>query len=450
MLVGVMRRDSLAEAEILSSAEKRALVSRVAASDAFRKAPRLREFFGYVAECTIAQRLDDVREQVIADKVFQRKVDYYELQDSIVRAEARNLRRRLDQYFETEGAAEPIVVSMPKGGYALCFSRRLALTSAEIVESKAPALSAEGVPVPVQAALAEPLATGLGRSGGYQAACAILSLIAVIAVGFACHWRAQAREATLPGAWKENTTAFPFPAVFSSGRDTLVVTSDTAVLQMLQISGKRVSLNDYIVRAYPPLPHVSPPNLQAMLNRFEYTDGNETALAGSILRKNAALIRRTYLRSGHEVQLSDFKGNNVILIGSPLSNPWAQLYAERLDFQFELEAGRGIVLRNPSPRRGERAEYPAPGDAEHHWAYARLALLPPEAENGGAALLIAGTSAAATAAAGEFMLDDQRVAAALKQAGINPFGLPRYFELVLRATTFSGGATKSEVIATRR
>ncbi len=110
--------------EFLTANGKRELIGRVADSDLFRRAPKLREFFLYVADCTLENRFDDVRGQAIAEKVFHRTLDHYDVGDTIVRAEARNLRKRLENYFITEGAGEPFVVVMPKGGYSLAFRPR--------------------------------------------------------------------------------------------------------------------------------------------------------------------------------------------------------------------------------------------------------------------------------------------------------------------------------------
>jgi hypothetical protein len=110
--------------ELSAVKEKKELVDRVANSPTFQRSPRLREFLLYVADCTIGERLEGVREQQIAANVFNRKADYNPGQDNIVRVEARSLRKRLETYFATEGKDEPIVISMPKGSYSICFEIR--------------------------------------------------------------------------------------------------------------------------------------------------------------------------------------------------------------------------------------------------------------------------------------------------------------------------------------
>ena len=100
------------------------LVLRVAASGEFCKSARLRHFLLYVCEKTLTDSLQDTHEQQIGLEVFDRRPGYNPGEDNIVRVEARELRRRLDRYFESEGADEPIRIRIPKGSYAPVFEAR--------------------------------------------------------------------------------------------------------------------------------------------------------------------------------------------------------------------------------------------------------------------------------------------------------------------------------------
>src|SRR5208283_4089524 len=91
------------------------LVQRVADSIYFRKGPKLRAFLLYVCENTILGRPEEVREQLIGSKIFGRRPDYDPSDDNIVRVEARELRKRLEAYFASEGKNEAIILEIPKG-----------------------------------------------------------------------------------------------------------------------------------------------------------------------------------------------------------------------------------------------------------------------------------------------------------------------------------------------
>ncbi len=79
MFPEVAPQNALETADVQS---RRALVDRVASSELFQKAHRLREFLLYVADCTLSNRPTEVREQVIAERVFGRKPEFQAAEDS--------------------------------------------------------------------------------------------------------------------------------------------------------------------------------------------------------------------------------------------------------------------------------------------------------------------------------------------------------------------------------
>ncbi len=418
---------------------KRALVARVAASELFGKAPRLREFLLYAAECTLENRLLEVREQVIAERVFARRPDFQGTQDSIVRAEARNLRKRLETYFASEGIHEPVVVIMPKGGYALAFESRPQAVSLEIYPPPLSGSSA-GAAAPSVVASASLVSRPaiLGRAEWLLAAVCILFVVAALA------FAVGSRQGRIALEQRVGITQpiLPFSALFGHGRGAVIVTSDTGFLQIATLAHHALSLNDYIARTYPDALDVKPPDLIRNWNVYEFTDGREMNIAGLILSSYPQFARGIMLRSGHEVTLEELKTHPAVLIGSPISNPWAQLYEDGLNFRCELNPSGGILFRNNGK------PYPGPDDLGHDRTYARVAFLPGSADTP-AALLIAGTTAQSTEAAGELVADPTRFARALHSVGIDPTGPARFFEILLRSNVFVGGSTAPEIVAWR-
>jgi hypothetical protein len=108
----------------LGDAECRLLVARILASREFQRAIRLRAFLTYVVEKKIVGAPEEVTESLIGHRVFGRPAAYSPGEDSIVRTEARTLRQRLERYFAGEGAGEPVVLEIPRGGYLPVFRLR--------------------------------------------------------------------------------------------------------------------------------------------------------------------------------------------------------------------------------------------------------------------------------------------------------------------------------------
>lgn len=99
--------------------DARAAVERITASRAFRGLDRLSHFLRFVVQESIDGRADQIKEYVIGLEVYQKDASGYDPRtDSTVRVEAAKLRSKLTRYYETEGQADPVVISIPKGTYA--------------------------------------------------------------------------------------------------------------------------------------------------------------------------------------------------------------------------------------------------------------------------------------------------------------------------------------------
>ncbi len=425
----------------LDRKQKRQLVDRVANSATFLRSPRLRDFLLYVADCTLNDRPEDAREQQIAQNVFNRRPDYNAGQDNIVRVEARSLRKRLEAYFLSEGKDEPFVLVIPRGSYAVSFEARTAEANGTPEEAVAIA------PVPV-----EPAKRPVKRWVSYlQDPRTLLAVIVLLLAALAILLYLRGASGPAPS---QAAHVLPLSEFIDSPLETYIVTSDTCLVAIQDLSRQRITLKDYINRRYPAEAPLSSGTLEAvqfLLDR-NYTDAHEVAVAGRILQLTGRLPQHMSLRSARKVQLSDLQNHNVILLGGTISNPWAKLYFDKLNFESNVKdvpTGQRVFFRNRAPRPGEQTEYFSPtlsGQAGE--AYAVVAFMP-NVSGSGSALVLAGTTAEATAAAGDFVLDSHRVSNALKAIRIDPAGTPRYFELMLKAMTFPGGATQASVVAWR-
>lgn len=118
--------------------ECRALVSRILSSTDFQRATKQREFLLYVLDRSLSGCPEDVTEALIGHRVYGRPASYNAGNDSIVRTEARTLRKRLEHYFATDGSAEPVVLEIPRGGYLPVFRPRTAAAPPPLDVSRHP------------------------------------------------------------------------------------------------------------------------------------------------------------------------------------------------------------------------------------------------------------------------------------------------------------------------
>jgi adenylate cyclase len=107
-----------------SSDEVRAQLRRILAEPTLQASPARRELLRFVVDETLAGRADRLKGFTIALAVFGRQDDFDPQSDPVVRVEARRLRRDLGSYYVTAGKRDPLVISIPKGGYVPHFEWR--------------------------------------------------------------------------------------------------------------------------------------------------------------------------------------------------------------------------------------------------------------------------------------------------------------------------------------
>lgn len=107
----------------------RAQLERIVGSPDFAVPERARKFLRYVVEEFLVGRAERIKAYNIAVDVFERTETFDSQSDPVVRIEAGRLRRALERYYLTAGRDDPIVISIPKGGYVPTFTGRAISTA---------------------------------------------------------------------------------------------------------------------------------------------------------------------------------------------------------------------------------------------------------------------------------------------------------------------------------
>jgi len=408
------------------------LVLRVAESAHFQKSPKLREFLLYVCERTLQNRQDEVREHQIGNQVFGRRGNYSPAEDNIVRVEARQLRKRLDEYFASKGKDEPVVIVIPKGTYIPTFAPR---PTPEPVNGVAIPPVPAVAPTPVFARLA------------LRYAIPVILLLACIWL-----WKQNLDLRAVADARANQKLAHPWAEVFDSNHQTYVVVADSARVLTQEILGRTVSLTEYLSRKRSPQSPSPKPDINGildMLSSRRYTSLADVILVGRILQLSSNYWTRTFIRSARDVEIRDFKTHNIILIGSTRSTPWDELFDQVLnfDFRFDEKTKRAYFL-NRSPKSGERPAYYAGVNNGIAETYAVVSLVPNLNHNGNV-LILAGANMEGTEAAGEFTANPERSGKLFRDLGLLKDGRLEYFEVLLKSRTVAGMARESDVVAWR-
>lgn len=92
-------------------------LEKILTSGEFSNAPRAQQFLRFVVEETLANRAGDIKEPLVAARVFNLSADFDRRRNSIVRAEATHVRRRLRDYYIGSGVSDSVIIDLPRGGY---------------------------------------------------------------------------------------------------------------------------------------------------------------------------------------------------------------------------------------------------------------------------------------------------------------------------------------------
>lgn len=122
---GIAGGNQLMGQNLPSADEISGQLERILKSPGFVNAGRLGPFLQYVVDATINGRGPSLKESILGVEVFGRPADYDPRTDPIVRVEARRLRARLAEYYDSAGSADPIVIDLPKGAYLPSFRQRV-------------------------------------------------------------------------------------------------------------------------------------------------------------------------------------------------------------------------------------------------------------------------------------------------------------------------------------
>jgi hypothetical protein len=448
----------------LSSEDCTALLQRIVESQELRRSARLRELLLYLGQRYI-QGATSVREQEVGEAVFERPLEYDTTLDNIVRVNVSELRKRLAHYFDQEGAAEPVVLEIPRGGYLPVLLRRYeqpmsaeTATSADEVqtvsrgEEERPAepVSVAALTTTDSPANSAPHSPALSTGNSRSLLIPVLAVL-LLCAGIACavlQWQNEGLRAQLQ-PWKADPSLQGlWGQFFASGREVDIVSADSSYAMEEDLLGHAISLDDYLdynYKHFSDQPSVDPATRHALSLILDRNSGSigDFKVAARILALGGqdANLKLTSARS---YSPESIKANDIILIGSRESNPWVELYKDRMNFypEYDYALHRSYIV-NRVPRPGEQPVYSAAEDRNR--GYSVVVYLPNLSEHRNA-LIIAGTDSQATLAAGDFVTSSAGMVAIRKYLPAGPFP---YFEVVLGSSRLVGTPLHTEILAVR-
>jgi len=98
-------------------------LDRILESRHFRSSKQGKRFLRYIVEQTLEGNAGFLKERLLGAALFDRAPDYSTGEDSVVRVQANEVRRRLDAYRAEDSAQSSILIELPVGTYAPVFRK---------------------------------------------------------------------------------------------------------------------------------------------------------------------------------------------------------------------------------------------------------------------------------------------------------------------------------------
>jgi hypothetical protein len=389
-------------------------------SSTFRRSRRCQMFLSFVVESALAGGADNLKERTIAVEVFGRPPTCDLGEDSIVRVGAREVRKRLAQYYQSrESVGQAVRIDIPAGSYAPEFR----YVDEPVLAEEAP----------------RELVVGRKHTLAWIAIPAVL--LALLIVGtFALLKPADPEQ--------ENFQAFWAP-ILKTDSPLLIAVAHPIIYQ----PSVRALVESE--RGLPPLKVYRQRPVELPPERLNGSDWNavtdqfvgygDLVAAWEFLRLFSSRSEAPRLRLASKISFDDLREGPAVLIGA-FTNRWTLEMNQDLRFQFQMEAGTVnpmiVDTADPSNHWGLLSEAD-PNDSHLEEDYVLVTRLI-NSRTGKLLVIAAGLKGAGTEGAGRFLVTPSQLGSLLAKL---PANWPqKNLQLVLHTKIISNTPTRAELL----
>lgn len=407
----------------LFATEVRRELRRVVESTAFRGSHRCTGFLEFVVTKALQGDAESLKERTLAVELFGRKAAADLAEDSIVRVGAREVRKRLAQYYLEEGAGDHVRIELPSGSYAPVFHE---------AGPRPPSPADAGVEPAVEPRPAKGLAAGRPRRLRLWLGVLAVAVAACAFVG----WRWMGRppsdfEIFWQPALSQSTpviVAMAHPLVYHPSTRAKVLTDQkdgpTDLPFQRPVERDLLTASDFV------------PVLD------QYTGFGDTVAVVRLGVLFAQRSRAVRVRLASKLDFNDLRDSATILVGG-FTNRWTTELTKSFRFRFQYnEAGLPCII---DAKTGKNRWLLAKNDngrsAEDYILIARV----PNSESGRFIVILAGLTQYGTQEAGRILAEPDALVSVLKQLPSD--WRQKNLELVLHSSVVGDAPTPPELAA---
>ena len=391
-------------------------LDNILSSRYFRSADRSKEFLRHVVLSKLDGHTERLKERAIGTEVFRRPPGYATGDDPVVRVQAGEVRRRLEDYYRTAEQPSPMRIELPVGAYAPVFH-------------PCPAPCGPKAPPYPRTPAAPASRRSLLLKVTVPLAATLLAAFTVVAL-----FRSSDRSAHATGALEQ----FWGPAI----------SSHQPILVCIANASSDSSEQDAVGSPQPDsgLPRIDSSNVEGSLpgqnkNR-EIVPAADASVAFLLSGVFAKFDKPSQLRIGGSSTFEDLRNSPAAIIGG-FNNKWTMQLISNLHFAFVRENGQYVIREQvPGGRVWTTRMGPHGENVEDFAIVGRLI----DSKTGQFTVTVAGIGPRGTQAAGEFVSSPRLLQQGLAKAP--SAWLERNLEVLLQTTVTDSVAGPPRVIAT--
>ena len=421
--------------------------------EAFSGSPRSQQFLHFVVQQSIDGKFESLKERMIGVELFHLPPTYDTGENAIVRVTATDVRKRLLQHYGVNGNGSEYRINILRGSY---------IPEITWIPRAVPFPYPHSEPLPEldrpnsRESVAEPQRNPESPTRTKSILFSIPIALLFLALSFWAGY--QSRKPMAPRA---SIAVLPWSVILGAGHTLQIVASDPDFATLQDVTKHAISLSDYANEKYFPDNSTLSPELRNFC--VKYLRGTRAAdvdlpIVAKISLLTAPTEQRTIIHTARAMRTADFRtDDDFILLGSPIANPWMDLFSRQLDFKFAYINDAGPAdedIENVHPRGNEPKVYtPLSNGFENNpraaVSYAIIGFIKVPRQSG-YALILAGTSAPATSAAAQMALNISDLPNVLRNCSGPSNESLQEFELLLKVNELAGSATSTDVITCHR
>jgi hypothetical protein len=381
----------------------------------FRSAGRCKQFLRYVVQHKLDGPCEPLKERTIGVEVFERRNDYATGDDPVVRVQAGEVRRRLEQYYQATPTEPSVHIELPIGSYSPLFRESSTVAPSHTVPLLPPSPEPES-----------PKKKHRGRNWAIAAICSALAVGAVIAFLALRHTAGQ--KSAMDQFWKP---------VFATPQAVLICLAAPVVYRPTD------ALYQKYARTHPGTFQTEVEKMNNLLP----LDPHETILWGDmwnysdygVVRGDAyaaiaisALLGKigkpSQVRIGTNYSFEDLRNSPAVVVGA-FNNRWTMHLTSSLRFVFLEQDGRFMIREQTNSGQVWERHSNKKGEVIDDVAIVTRLL---DSKTGQFTITVAGIGETGTQAAGEFVSNPEFLEQGLRSV---PAGWQmKNLEIVLQTT----------------